>query len=171
MVPDLTLELRLDRPGGEEIRADLLVEIEWRNNNKDVRSKAIAYDALLNGWWREHPRYEALGRPPAVVFVVPDLARAHRFLGIFDKALKGHQVIPPKTQTKAENEQGIVPKAELIYLGRLNIYVAVNCDVHQRTLRAWRVPVKPPHERDDDEVLEPRRSALLGIHDLEDPAT
>ncbi|MBS1884918.1 MAG: replication-relaxation family protein, partial [Actinobacteria bacterium] len=70
LVPDLTLELVLRRPSGESVETDLLVEIEWGNNEETIRRKAIAYDGLLTGWWRAHPRYKALGRPPIVFFVV-----------------------------------------------------------------------------------------------------
>jgi hypothetical protein len=181
IVPDLTLELRLERPEGTEARTDLLVESEWGNNNETVWNKALAYDGLVNGWWQEHPRYKAFRRPPTVVFAVPDLPRASRFLAIFDEALRGYLIDPPHTQTRAENEQGIVPKAGKIYLGRQNIYVAVARDVHQRTLRAWRVPAKPPDERvrdapnADERRLAatpiPRQSVLLNLRDLMDAAT
>jgi len=118
IIPDLTLELQLDEPEGGRLKTDLLVEIERRNNDEAVRHKALAYDGFLNGWWREHPRLKALGRPPMVVFAVPDLRQARRFISIFDKALQGHRVVPPQTQTRAENEQGLIPGATNRYLGR-----------------------------------------------------
>lgn len=181
IVPDLTLELQLKEPEGEQMRTDLLVEIEWGNNNETVRRKALAYDGLLNGWWQEHPRYKARGRPPNVCFAVPDLPRASRFIAILDKALQGHVRVPPHTQTRAENAQGIIPGTENLYLGRQNIFVAVARDVHQRTLRAWRVPAAPPEqrvcearnarERRDAARAIPRHAQLLDSRELVDLAT
>lgn len=147
IIPDLTLELDLALPGEEELKTDLLVEIERRNNDEAVRDKALRYDGFLNGWWREHPRYSALGRPPMVVFVVPDLRQARRFKAIFDKALQGHQVVPPGTQTRAENELGLRPSTTELYFGRERIFIAAARDVHYRTLRAWRVRAEPPEKR------------------------
>lgn len=180
IVPDLTLELQLERSDGPRIGVDLLIEVEWRNNREAVRGKAIAYDHLLNHWWREHPRYRALGRPPNVCFVVPDLQRAHRYIANLDEALQEHVVIPPHTQTRRENELGIVPTMKRIYFGRRRVFVAVAADVHQRTLRAWQVPDKPPDERlreagDEDDEHQgarpiPRRVVLLPSRDLVDPA-
>lgn len=180
IVPDLTLELLLES-GGEERRIDLLVEIERRNNNEDVWNKALAYDGLLNGWWEEHARYGELGRPPMVVFVVSDLRHARRFITLFDRALQGHQVVPPHTQTRAENEQGLRPTAKRLYFGRERIFVAVARDVHQRTLRAWRVPADPPDQRactaegsaegTDASRPVPRVAQLLDRRGLVDPAT
>ncbi len=181
IVPDLTLELQLEEPEGEGMRTDLLIEIESGNNNTEtVRRKAQAYDGLLNGWWEEHPRYKAHGRPPSVVFVVPE-RRAHRYIAILDEALQGHWVIPPKTQTRAEWDQGIVPRAKQLYMGRQHVYVAAARDVHQRTLRAWRVPAVPPDQRvpearDAAERRQtahaiPRRARLLDPRELVDPAT
>lgn len=181
IIPDLTLELRREGPDGEEISTDFLVENEWRNSSKDVLGKALAYDGLLNGWWAEHPRYAALGRRPTVLFAVPSVARARRYLSIFDKALQGHVVQAPHTQTREENELGIVPRKKRIYLGRQYIYFVVSRDVHQRTLRAWRVPAMPPerrvqqasnaHERQRLARAIPRPAVLLDPSELVDPAT
>jgi hypothetical protein len=170
IVPDLTLELRLEGPDGEEFETDLLVEIEWANNRKTVQRKAIAYDRLITGWCWEHPRYKALRRRPKVCFAVPDLAKAHRYIEILDEVLQEHVIIPPHTQTRRENELGIVPTVKRVYVGRRKIFVAVAQDVHQRTLRAWQVPDKPPGEREDSRPI-PRRVQLLDPGELVDPAT
>lgn len=181
IIPDLTLEVQLEKQNGEEMKTDLLIEIEMQNNNKTVQGKALAYDRLINDWWQDHPRYKALRRPPTVVFVVPDLARARRYISILDETLQGHVVIPPHTQTRAEHERGFVPKAKKLYLGRQNVLVAVARDIHQRALRTSRVPAEPPTERalkarDDSERSEAsrpvaRRIQLLDPCDLVDPAT
>jgi Replication-relaxation len=181
IVPDLTLEVQLEKANGEGMKTDLLIEIEMRNNNKTVEGKARAYDSLVNDWWHEHPRYKALGRPPIVVFVVPDLARARRYISILDEELQGHVVILPHTQTRAEHERGLVPRAKKLYLGRQNVHVAVARDIHQRTLRTCRVPAEPPEERalkagdasELREVSQPvaQRFQLIHSRDLVDPAT
>ena len=147
VVPDLTLELLLQKPGGERVKTDLLVEIEWGNNDETVRRKALAYDGFLTGWWQAHPRYKELGRPPILFFVVPDVRRATRFIEILDEALTSHLIGPAQTQTREQRERGITPTPKKLYLGRRNVFVAVARDIHQRTLRAWRVPAELPAER------------------------
>lgn len=148
IVPDLTLELELVSPrSGDLVETDLLVEIEWGNNDETVRRKAREYDGFLTGWWQFHDRYKAVGRPPIAFFVVPDLPRAKRFMEILDVELKCHLVGPAETQTRDQQERGVKPMPKQFYLGRRNIFVAVAKDVHQRTLRAWRVPMQPPEAR------------------------
>ncbi|MBS1895428.1 MAG: replication-relaxation family protein [Actinobacteria bacterium] len=146
-VPDLTLELVLRRPNGQNVETDLLVEIEWGNNEETVRRKAIAYDGFLTGWWRAHPRYKALGRPPIVFFVVSDTKRAARFVELLDETLTSYLLGPAETQTREQHRQGVTPEAKTLRLGRRNVFVAVARDISQRTLRAWRVPAEPPAER------------------------
>ena len=180
IVPDLVMELWLEDLEGNVTRTDFLVENEARNNDANVREKALAYDCLLNGWWREHPRYKAYGHPPTVVFVVPNLTAAHRYLRIFDKALRGHLVRPPHTQTREENELGIRPSATRLYYGRHYLHIAVARDVHQRTLRSWRVPALPPDHRAElaSNAAErhasarplPRCTVLIDQRDLVKPA-
>lgn len=147
VVPDLTLELQLRRPDGEKVKTDLMVEIEWGNNDQTVRRKALDYDGFLTGWWSRHPRYKALGRPPILFFVVPDGGRARRFIELLDETLTSHLIGPAHTQTREQSERGVKPSPKKLYLGRRNIFVAVSRDVQQRTLRAWRVPAEPPAER------------------------
>jgi hypothetical protein len=147
VVPDLTLELLLTKPGGERVKTDLLVEIEWGNNDETVRRKALDYDGFLTGWWQAHPRYKDLGRPPILFFVVPDAQRAGRFIELLDETLTSYLVGPAQTQTKEQSERGITPIPKKLYLGRRNIFVCVARDIHQRTLRAWRVPSELPEER------------------------
>lgn len=147
VVPDLTLELLLTKPGGEKVKTDLLVEIEWGNNDETVRGKALDYDGFLTSWWKAHPRYKDLGRPPILFFVVPDAQRATRFIEILDEALTSYLLGPAQTQTREQRAQGVTPEAKRLYLGRRNIFVCVARDIHQRTLRAWRVPVELPGDR------------------------
>lgn len=148
IVPDLTLELELVSPrSGELVETDLLVELEWGNNDATVRRKAREYDGFLTGWWQAHERYKTVGRPPIAFFVVPDLPRAKRFMDVLDAELKCHLVGPAETQTRDQQERGVKPSPKQLYLGRRNIFVAVAKDVHQRTLRAWRVPMQPPETR------------------------
>jgi hypothetical protein len=147
LVPDLSLELVLRRPSGESVETDMLVEIEWGNNDETVRRKAIAYDGFLTGWWRAHPRYRDLGRPPIVFFVVSDSRRAARFVELLDEILTSYLLGPAETQSREQNRQGVTPEAKKLRLGRRNVFVAVGRDISQRTLRAWRVPAEPPAER------------------------
>lgn len=147
VVPDLTLELLLRKPGGEQVSTDLLVEIEWGNNDRTVREKALDYDGFLTGWWKAHPLYKDLGRPPILFFVVPDAQRAARFIEILDEVLTSYLLGPAQTQTREQRANGVTPEPKRLYLGRRNIFVCVARDIHQRTLRAWRVPAELPADR------------------------
>lgn len=147
IIPDLTLELELNKPSGELVRTDLLVEIEFGNNDETVRRKAVEYDGFLTGWWRRHKRYGKLGRPPIVFFVVPNVERAKRFIELLDETLLAYLVGPAETQTREQRDKGVTPTPRHLYLGRRNIFVAVARDVHQRTLRSWRVPAEPVEVR------------------------
>jgi hypothetical protein len=143
IVPDLTLELELSKPSGESVRTDLLIEIEFGNNDETVRRKALEYDGFITGWWKRHKRYEEIGRPPIVFFVVPNVERARRFVEVLDETLRAYLVGPAETQTRDQRDRGITPTPRHLYLGRRNIFVAVARDIHQRTLRSWRVPADP----------------------------
>jgi hypothetical protein len=143
VIPDLTLEVNLKRPDGGVVRTDVLVEIEFGNNDETVRRKAVQYDGFLTGWWRRHPRYHQLGRPPVVIFAVPDLSRARRFVELLDKQLTAHLVGPAETQTREQRQQDVRPEPRHLYLGRRNVIICVASDVHQRTLRGWRIPPEP----------------------------
>jgi protein involved in plasmid replication-relaxation len=180
IIPDLTLELALSKPSGEAVRTDLLVEIEFGNNDETVRRKALEYDGFLTGWWRRHKRYEALGRPPIVFFVVPNVERAKRFIELLDETLLAYLVGPAETQTKEQRDRGVTPTPRHLYLGRRNIFVAVARDVHQRTLRSWRVPAEPVDARtatarsagDRRRLAKstPRSFVLIDPRDLVNPA-
>jgi hypothetical protein len=75
----------------------------------------------------------------------------------------------------------VTPTAKKLYLGRRNVFVAVARDIHQRTLRAWRVPAMPPPERiraarNAGERRRasrpvPRQFMLIDPRDQVDPAT
>lgn len=181
VVPDLTLELLLTKPDGEKVKTDVLVEIEWGNNDATVRRKALDYDGFLTGWWQSHSRYRDLGRPPILFFVVPDLQRASRFIEILDETLTSHLIGPARTQTREQRERGVTPTPSKLYLGRRNIFVAVARDIHQRTLRAWRVPAELPgarirsarnaKERRSAGRPIPRSFMLIEPRDQVDPAT
>lgn len=147
LIPDLTLELILTKPGGEGVKTDLLAEIESGNNDATVRGKARDYDSFLTGWWRSHSRYQDLGRPPILFFIVPDVKRATRFIELLDEVLTSYVLGPAQTQTRDQRERGITPVPKRLYLGRRNVFVAVGKDLSQRTLRSWRVPAEPPAER------------------------
>jgi len=181
VVPDLSLELLLTKPGGEKVKTDLLVEIEWGNNDETVRRKALDYDGFLTGWWQAHPRYKDLGRPPILFFVVPDAQRASRFIELLDETLTSYLLGPAQTQTREQRQRGVTPTPKKLYLGRRNIFVAVARDVHQRTLRALRVPGELPadrirsarnaKERRSAATPVPRPFMLIDPRDQVDPAT
>lgn len=177
--PELTLELQLETPTGEQVETDLLVEFEWGNNNEVWRRRARAYDAFLTAWWQGHIRYR-FDRRALLFFVVPDARRARRFMKVLDETLQGHLLESPWMQ-RHPCEEGIRSIAKEVYLGRRSIFVAVARDVHMRTLRARGVSAVPREKRELEasNALARREAArrasrlfqLIDPRELVDPAT
>jgi hypothetical protein len=129
--PDLAVELDLSL-GNQRRRVELLVELDRSGRASSNYDKFRRYDALLNGWAMTVPRYKALGEPPVVVFVVEDDDKATQFLHAADRIMTGRV-----------GKWG-VPEAAWPAYGRRRMFVVSERDVHQRSLRAQRLPEHPP---------------------------
>lgn len=124
--PDAVLEL-LD---GDEIVRTFLVEYDrTRRVDKNFR-KFRRYDAFLNWWWRDSPHGDG-DEAPFVVFVCQDEEQREQFMSAADRELTGHRWHPS------------VDPDEYEYVGRRHILFAIERDVHQGRLHAWRLPTYP----------------------------
>jgi hypothetical protein len=119
--------------GAPAERHDLLVVADAG----DTPAWLEAYDHLLAGWWRSVERYRRAGRPPVVVVVCADHARALARLAAADALLSA---------TLAQI--GVDPRA-WERGGRAGIHFAAEEDLHHGLLHAWRVPLMPPALRGD----------------------
>jgi hypothetical protein len=133
--PDLRIELNLSFEGSPARRIDLLVEMDRTGRPSSNLEKFRRYDAMLAGWSMHHSRYKRLGEPPVVVFVVEDEEKARGFLAAADKLVTGRV-----------GGWGS-PEASWSHHGRQRIFVVCERDLHQRTLRALRLPELPPELR------------------------
>jgi hypothetical protein len=129
--PDLAVELDLSL-GDKRRRVELLIELDRSGRPSSNHEKFRRYDALLNGWALALRRYQKLGEPPVVVFVVGDDDKAVQFLRAADRIMTGRV-----------GKWG-VPEAAWPAYGRRRMFVVAERDVHQGTLRAQRLPEHPP---------------------------
>ena len=95
-----------------------------------------AYDHLLGGWWRTVERYRRAGRPPQVVVVCADSARARERARAADALL-----------TAAVAQVGVDPR-QWRRGGREGIHFVAEPDLHHGELRSWQVAALPPTLRE-----------------------
>ncbi len=101
--------------------------------SKNSRRKFAAYDAMFNGWGQMLNGYQQ--RLPIVVFVYPEERSVLAHLLAADHEMTGWVA-------------GLVGKLEdRVYVGRQRTWFAWERDVHQGSLRAWRLPDLPPRAR------------------------
>jgi protein involved in plasmid replication-relaxation len=95
--------------------------------------KFAAYDAMFNGWGQMLSGYQQ--RLPIVVFVCLDERSVLAHLVAADREMTGWVA-------------GLVGKLEdRVYVGRQRTWFVCERDVHQGSLRAWRLPDLPPTAR------------------------
>jgi hypothetical protein len=150
--PDVTIEL----PGREGAVIDLLVELDDRMPTGRAAAKLERYDHLLAGWSVHTTRYgRRLGRPPVVVFVCRDRARARECARRADALL-----------TACRAYAGEYP-ADWEYPGREGILFVAERDSHEGLLRGYGVPRLPPEVRVSVAADDPRaREAAAEPRDL-----
>jgi hypothetical protein len=95
-----------------------------------------AYDHLLGGWWRTVERYRRAGRPPQVVVVCADSARARERARAADAVL-----------TAAVAQIGVDP-SHWRRGGREGIHFVAEPDLHHGELRSLQVAALPPTLRE-----------------------
>jgi hypothetical protein len=146
--PDLSLELRIPSP---RLSFDLLVELDLTSRPSYNREKLLAYDAFLCGWSLAHPRYQAQGTRPAVVFVCSDARAALNLAREADETLTGRI--------------GVMGTSDQWYhAGRDHVFFAVEADIHHGDLSVLALPALPPGLRQrltGDRELRLERAELL----------
>ena len=131
---------------------DLLVELDLTSRPSYNRDKLLAYDAFLSGWSLAHPRYQAQGTRPAVVFVCSDARAVLALAREADEAMTGRIGM-----------MGTGPE-HWYHAGRDHMFFAVEADLHHGDLTALALPARPPGLRErltGTRELELERVALL----------
>jgi len=131
---DGMVELALRPPEGPR-RLDLFVELDRTRKPARNMPKFAAYDAFITAWSAATPRYQSLSDRPLVVFVCDDEPQARAFCRAADASFTG-RIITLRT-----------PPDQWRYPGRERAYFCCERDVHEGSLRAWRLPPLPPDVR------------------------
>jgi hypothetical protein len=128
--PDAALELR-----AHGITFDLLIELSLRVRPAHNQAKLAAYDQLICGWWREHPRWRRLGTRPALLLILPDERQLKAAARIADQTLVG--------------TVGVIgtPKAQWRHPARQHTALALEQDIHHGSPRCFALPERPPSLR------------------------
>jgi hypothetical protein len=146
IVPDATLLLELDE--GQR-RYELLIELDRTARPTKNVDKLRRYDALVTAWWRGSDRYRGAKEPPRVVFVCGDELQAESLMRVADHEVTGRH-------TKSGR-----PKREWLSPGRERMWFVAERDMHEESLRAWKLPAHPDSE-DESRVLGVREVKLPG---------
>jgi Replication-relaxation len=150
--PDLSLELRIERL---KLTFDLLVEIDLTARPSYNREKFLAYDAFLCGWSLAHPRYQAQGTRPAVVFVSPTHHAALACAREADELMTGRI-----------GAMG-APAEHWYYAGRDHLFFAAEGDIHRGDVSALALPPHPRGLR--ERLMGDRELALSRVSVLTHP--
>jgi hypothetical protein len=131
IVPDATLMLELDE--GQR-RYELLVELDRTARPTKNIDKLRRYDALITAWWRGSDRYRGAKEPPRIVFVCGDELQAESLMRVADNEVTGR------------HSRSGRPRKEWPSPGRERMWFVAEPDMHQESLRAWKLPAHPGSE-------------------------
>lgn len=154
--PDAIIEMhnlspeRLDPRDGQR---EVWIELDRQGNYSKLGEKLTRFDHFLGAWWMATPRYREAGRPPFVVFVAPDISILQKMLRIADETLK-----------VCSFQRRLGPSAGKPPASRRLIFFALESDLHQGSMRAYRVPEKPPRERVREASDQSERTEAMIIH-------
>jgi hypothetical protein len=126
--PDATVTMDMPRAGRT---FDLMIELDRTDRPAKNFDKFRRYDALITSWWRRVERYRRMGEQPAAVFVCTDEAHAFAFMRAADREVTG-RVARPGTAEQSWP-----------YPGRERMLFVAERDVHEGSLRAWKLPAEP----------------------------
>jgi len=146
--PDIRAEIRVP---SRNARFDLLLEFDRTDRASYNQPKFRAYDTFLTGWYQQHRRYTALGRP--VVLFLCTSADAMRLLAAgADEEMDGRI-----------GRAGAAPH-DWYYAGRDHTFFGIRSDLHYGSLRVFGLPSLPKKLRGDltgTNTLPLREVALL----------
>jgi len=135
LVPDGAVLLQDHRGGDGKARNQILLELDRSGHRQKLVGKLRRYDAFYAAWAHRHPQTRR--RLPVTLFVAKDEATLRRQLAIADQVLcirRGTSRTPPA-------EWPAPPS-------RRQVLFALERDLHQGTLRCYRLPEQPPAIRE-----------------------
>jgi DNA-binding MarR family transcriptional regulator len=135
LVPDAAVFLQDHRGGDGKARNQILLELDRSGHRQKLVGKLRRYDAFYAAWAQRHPQTRR--RLPVILFVAKDEATLRRQLAIADQVLcirRGTSRTPPA-------EWPAPPS-------RRHVFFALERDLHQGTLRSYRLPEQPPAIRE-----------------------
>jgi len=132
--PDLTV--RLEVMGWligktENLAVDLLVEVDRTRRPARNLDKFRRYDQFLTGWALLHPRIEQLGTRPVAIFTSPDEPSMLALMKAADEIMTG------RIGWTGE------PEHAWYYPGRDHVLFTTETEIHNGSMRAWRLPELP----------------------------
>jgi len=135
LVPDAAVFLQNQRGSDRKTRHQILLELDRSGHRQKLVGKLRRYDAFYAAWAHRHPQTRR--RPPVTLFVAKDETTLRRQLAIADQVLcirRGTSRTPPA-------EWPAPPS-------RSQVLFALERDLHQGTLRCYRLPEQPPPIRE-----------------------
>ncbi|HEY8082012.1 MAG TPA: replication-relaxation family protein [Solirubrobacterales bacterium] len=135
LAPDAAIFLRDPRAGDEKARSQVLLEVDRSGHRQKLVRALRRYDVFYAAWSSRHP--QTRHRPPTALFVAKDEAALRRQLAIADQVLcirRGTSRTPP----------GEWPAP----LSRRRVFFALERDLHQGSLRCYRLLEQPPAIRE-----------------------
>jgi Replication-relaxation len=138
--PDAALEIARSDGG---VRT-LLIEFDRTQRPDKNQGKFLRYDCFLTWWWEES-EYGEVQLPPLVLFICQDERSLEAFVRAADAAFTG---------SRWASQRSTFPARDLVCFG-------LEADIHRGSLRAWRVPDRPPGDPNRGEFL-PRPARLPG---------
>lgn len=142
--PDATLTVDMPHRGR---RFDLMIELDRTQRPTKNFDKFRRYDGLITGWWRRVDRYRKLAEPPAAVFVCTDEDHVLAFARAADREVTGRLGRPGTAEQSWP------------YPGRERMLFVSERDVHEGSLRAWKLSPEPSVARGDLGLREVRLPA------------
>lgn len=135
IVPDAGIFLRDLREGDRKARHQILLELDRSAHRQKLVGTLRRYDVFYAAWASRHP--QTANRMPMTLFVAKDEPALRRQLAIADQVLcirRGTSRTPPAEWPAP--------------LSRRRIFFALERDLHQGTLRCYRLPEQPPTIRE-----------------------
>jgi DNA-binding transcriptional ArsR family regulator len=148
LTPDAALFLQDHRNTDDRARNQILIDYDRSGHRQKLVGKLRRYDAFYAAWGPRHP----LGRRglPATLFVAADESLLRRHLAIADEVLSTR-----RGSSRVPASEWPAPPS------RRRMFFALERDLHQGSLRCYRLPEQPPLIREAGARNENEREAAL----------
>jgi Replication-relaxation len=148
LTPDAAIFLRDLRGGDDRARSQVLIDYDRSGHRQKLVGKLRRYDAFYAAWGSRHS--QARHGLPATLFVAADESLLRRHLAIADQVL-----CTRRGSSRTPASEWPAPPS------RRRIFFALERDLHQGTLRCYRLPEQPPLIREAGARNENEREAAL----------